>query len=266
MLLVRVLSCAQYHFLRWCCSANMGPARTFVHVGTHTHTQAITFLGTVGDYIVSGAKDGFVRFYDPLLRIVAWFEDLEAGPVTSVSFSAALPAKVGNQACLSAALGLRVRAGDHLVPCSPSSKGQCAAVLRRNLGHTWHRRQASVTQPCTAALHRNMHTWQQRQASVPQLCIEACTHDSLPVRVGECPSKNLSLIRASKVGRLWQAEEGDPWHCLFCCLWLCLTRCPCHCHRLCCLSGPLLHHPVLTLSLLLSLPISKFFHDDTARP
>ncbi|KAF5841782.1 WD40-repeat-containing domain protein [Dunaliella salina] len=58
------------------------------------HQQAITFLGTIGDYIVSGAKDGFVRFYDPLLRIVAWFEDLEAGPVTSVSFSTALPSKL----------------------------------------------------------------------------------------------------------------------------------------------------------------------------
>jgi len=62
--------------------------------------QAITFLGTIGDYIVSGAKDGFVRFYDPLLRIVAWFEDLDAGPVTSVSFSSVLPTKVGGVASL----------------------------------------------------------------------------------------------------------------------------------------------------------------------
>jgi hypothetical protein len=59
------------------------------------HEQAITYLATIGDYIVSGGKDGFVRFYDPLLRIVAWFEDLEAGPITGVSFSTALPEKVG---------------------------------------------------------------------------------------------------------------------------------------------------------------------------
>lgn len=55
------------------------------------HQQAITLLTTIGDYIVSGGQDGFVRFYDPLLRIVAWFEDLGAGPITSLSFSTALP-------------------------------------------------------------------------------------------------------------------------------------------------------------------------------
>ncbi|KAJ9526919.1 hypothetical protein QJQ45_017710 [Haematococcus lacustris] len=57
------------------------------------HQQPITFLSTVGDYIVSGAKDGYVRFYDPLLRLVAWFEDLEAGPINAVSFSNAAPSK-----------------------------------------------------------------------------------------------------------------------------------------------------------------------------
>lgn len=56
--------------------------------------QAVTFLGTIGDYIVSGGADGFVRFYDPLLRIVAWFEDLGAGPVIGVSYSLAMPARV----------------------------------------------------------------------------------------------------------------------------------------------------------------------------
>lgn len=60
------------------------------------HQQAITYLGTIGDYIVSGGHDGFVRFYDPLLRIVAWFEDLGAGPVTGLSFSAALPERVAH--------------------------------------------------------------------------------------------------------------------------------------------------------------------------
>lgn len=58
------------------------------------HQQAITYLSTIGDYIVSGGRDGFVRFYDPLLRIVAWFEDLGMGPITGLSFSAALPPSV----------------------------------------------------------------------------------------------------------------------------------------------------------------------------
>mmetsp|Transcript_12567 Transcript_12567/g.27123 ORF Transcript_12567/g.27123 Transcript_12567/m.27123 type:complete len:896 (+) Transcript_12567:296-2983(+) len=60
------------------------------------HSQAITFLSTIGDYIVSGGKDGFIRFYDPLLRIVAWFEDLAAGPILGVSFSSVLAEKVSN--------------------------------------------------------------------------------------------------------------------------------------------------------------------------
>lgn len=55
------------------------------------HSSSVTFLGTVGDYIVSGGVDGFIRFYDPLLRIVAWFEDVEAGPILSLSFSCIPP-------------------------------------------------------------------------------------------------------------------------------------------------------------------------------
>lgn len=43
------------------------------------HSSPITLLSTVGDFIVSGGEDGYVRFFDPLLRIVAWFEDLGAG-------------------------------------------------------------------------------------------------------------------------------------------------------------------------------------------
>lgn len=58
------------------------------------HNTPVTLLATVGDYIVSGGEDGYVRFFDPLLRIVAWFEDLAAGPVTSVAFSAVLPERL----------------------------------------------------------------------------------------------------------------------------------------------------------------------------
>jgi hypothetical protein len=51
-------------------------------------------LGTIGDYVVSGGQDGFIRFYDPLLRIVAWFEDLSAGPIRGLSFSLGMPSRV----------------------------------------------------------------------------------------------------------------------------------------------------------------------------
>jgi hypothetical protein len=37
--------------------------------------------------VPAGGADGYVRFYDCLLRLVAWFEDLAAGPVASLSFS-----------------------------------------------------------------------------------------------------------------------------------------------------------------------------------
>lgn len=36
--------------------------------------------------VVIGASDGMVRFYDNQFRVQAWFEDLSAGPVKSISF------------------------------------------------------------------------------------------------------------------------------------------------------------------------------------
>jgi hypothetical protein len=37
-------------------------------------------------YIVAGGEDGAVRVYDLGLRLQAWFEDLDAGPVTGIGF------------------------------------------------------------------------------------------------------------------------------------------------------------------------------------
>ncbi len=42
-------------------------------------------------YLVVAGEDGAVRFYDFAIRIIAWFEDLNAGPITSVSFSSTSP-------------------------------------------------------------------------------------------------------------------------------------------------------------------------------
>ena len=50
------------------------------------HNGGVTFLSVVGGYIVSGGLEGFVRFLDQKLRIVAWFEELNGGPVISISF------------------------------------------------------------------------------------------------------------------------------------------------------------------------------------
>lgn len=50
------------------------------------HSGGITYLGFVGEYIVTGGVEGFVRFLDHQLRITAWFEELNGGPIISVSF------------------------------------------------------------------------------------------------------------------------------------------------------------------------------------
>lgn len=48
----------------------------------------INIMGiTPNDYLVVGCSDGAIRFYDFFLRLEAWFEDLSAGPVNSVSFA-----------------------------------------------------------------------------------------------------------------------------------------------------------------------------------
>ena len=46
-----------------------------------------TVTTTFNNYLVVACHDGAVRFYDFFLRLEAWFEDLSAGPVTSISFA-----------------------------------------------------------------------------------------------------------------------------------------------------------------------------------
>jgi WD40 repeat protein/Ca2+-binding EF-hand superfamily protein len=46
-----------------------------------------TAMTSPNGYLVLGSSDGAVRFYDFYLRLEAWFEDLQAGPVTSVSLA-----------------------------------------------------------------------------------------------------------------------------------------------------------------------------------
>ena len=54
----------------------------------HLVESGINFATTSANgYLVIACGDGAVRFYDFYLRLEAWFEDLSAGPVTSVSFA-----------------------------------------------------------------------------------------------------------------------------------------------------------------------------------
>ena len=47
----------------------------------------IVLMINTSNYIAVASKDGAVRFYDFHLRLEAWFEDLSAGPLSSLSFS-----------------------------------------------------------------------------------------------------------------------------------------------------------------------------------
>ncbi|GBG67926.1 hypothetical protein CBR_g1046 [Chara braunii] len=55
------------------------------------HNGPITVLARVARYIVTGGSDGYLRFYDSKLRLTAWFEEMDAGPITSISFGISLP-------------------------------------------------------------------------------------------------------------------------------------------------------------------------------
>jgi len=52
------------------------------------HSAAVTTLVAHGRYLVSGGEDGFVRFFDNKLKLNAWFEEIDAGPVMAISFDA----------------------------------------------------------------------------------------------------------------------------------------------------------------------------------
>lgn len=47
------------------------------------NVMSVSFNG----YLVLGCQDGAIRFYDSFLRLEAWFEDLDAGAIHSLSFS-----------------------------------------------------------------------------------------------------------------------------------------------------------------------------------
>ncbi|KPA79647.1 hypothetical protein ABB37_05437 [Leptomonas pyrrhocoris] len=55
------------------------------------HAGGVTFLTTVDGYLVTGGMDGTVKFLDAKLRLVAWFEDFNGGPIVSISFDRVPP-------------------------------------------------------------------------------------------------------------------------------------------------------------------------------
>ncbi|KAK7194561.1 WD domain, G-beta repeat [Novymonas esmeraldas] len=55
------------------------------------HTGGVTFVTTVRGYIVTGGMDGVVKFLDAKLRLVAWFDGFNGGPIISISFDRVPP-------------------------------------------------------------------------------------------------------------------------------------------------------------------------------
>lgn len=63
-------------------------ARDAIKILKLVSKTGINLLTTILDrYVVCGCEDGAVRFFDFQFRVVAWFEDIQAGQVTSVSFA-----------------------------------------------------------------------------------------------------------------------------------------------------------------------------------
>lgn len=67
--------------------AGGAPRRRAVKV-VQLHQAAITCLVNYGAYLVSGGAEGYVRWFDGKFRLEAWFEELAAGGVHSISFAA----------------------------------------------------------------------------------------------------------------------------------------------------------------------------------
>jgi hypothetical protein len=49
--------------------------------------HAITAISIFDNFLVTAASDGFVRFYDFKFRLLAWYEDLDVGPITALTFT-----------------------------------------------------------------------------------------------------------------------------------------------------------------------------------
>jgi hypothetical protein len=64
------------------------------------HGAAITHLSSIGDFVVTGGADGLVRFFDAGMRLCAWFEEIAAGPITSISFAGTRGQQAAPGACM----------------------------------------------------------------------------------------------------------------------------------------------------------------------
>ena len=81
--------------------------------------SSINCMEVINEYVAIGCGNGVVQFYDFSLRIEAWFEDLMAGPVTSLSFSLQEPPFVEKN--VAGEPGLRFWAPDFMIGTSDAN-------------------------------------------------------------------------------------------------------------------------------------------------
>eukprot|EP00727_Mastigamoeba_balamuthi_P001939 m51a1_g11742 hypothetical protein (841) ;mRNA; f:151348-154453 len=69
-------------------SSSNNPAEKRAMKSVKLHDTAILFIASSADkYLVTGGEDGFIRFYDFQFRLLAWMENINSGPIISLSFA-----------------------------------------------------------------------------------------------------------------------------------------------------------------------------------
>lgn len=141
------------------------------------HSAPVTFLTTVGQYLVTGGGEGFVRLFDTKLRIAAWFEDIGHGAITSVAFAS----------------------NDR--PVSPTIQGEDGLPARLSLpDFAVSTSRQSVVAVASASFETPQPHWLVVQGVQGQITALAC-HPSQP-----------SLAVSTKTGRVerWDANQHRP--------------------------------------------------------
>ena len=98
------------------------------------HSSSVNFLLTAGEYLVSGGADGHIRFFDFDFRIIGWFEDLDAGPVASISFAVPSPkasGKAGGDGVLTCPDFIIGTSNALIVACTPQMFDELQPERRR---------------------------------------------------------------------------------------------------------------------------------------
>lgn len=110
---------------------------------------SLNYIAVLDEFIVTAASDGHVRFFDFEFRVVAWFEDLDAGPIVSLSFARAQPGAA--HAAMTASAGT-LKCPDFVVGTLNALIISCTASMFDELDEA-NRRGSLLVQGNDAAVH-----------------------------------------------------------------------------------------------------------------